>query len=238
MRAVVLAAGRGERLKSIISNVPKPMVRVGDRPILEQNIVWLKDSGIRDIYVNLHHLADAIRDYFGDGSRWAVNIKYSYEPQLLGTAGAVHKIARDFWKARSLSTFVVIYGDNLLSSFDLAKIIRFHSAKGGLGTVCLYYKDDVSISGVAVLDDDGRISRFVEKPRPDQEISHLVNTGIYVLEPEILEYIPDGFSDFGRDIFPKVLETDKRLYGVVLNSKLVAIDTPDLFKQVADVRTK
>lgn len=234
MRAIVLAAGKGERLKPIINNVPKPMIRVGDKPILEQNIVWLRDSGIRDIFVNLHYLPEAVRDYFGDGSRWGVSVEYSYEPELLGTAGAVRKIAYDYWRAKDLSTFVVIYGDNLLSSFDLTGIIRFHLAKGGLGTVCLYYKDDVSISGVAVLEEDGRISRFVEKPTPGRDISHLVNTGIYVFEPDILNYIPDGFSDFGRDIFPKILETDKRLYGIVMNSRLIAIDTPELFRQIAE----
>ena len=133
MRAIVLAAGKGERLKEVTSTIPKPMIKIMDKPILEHNINWLNRYGIKNIYINLHHLPNVIKDYFKDGKRWGVRITYSYEPELLGTAGAVRKIAEEYWqlrtdnyyssvaredlrdskKQKTKNTFVVVYGDNL-----------------------------------------------------------------------------------------------------------------------------
>ena len=232
MNAVILAAGKGTRLNSVINDIPKPMVKVGTKPILEQNIIWLRDNGIRNIYINLHQFPDSIRDYFDTGSNWDTDIKYSYEPELLGTSGAVNKIASDYWSTQSPeSAFIVVYGDNILSDFNLAEIIKFHNERKGLATICLFYRDDVSQSGIAVLDDNSRILRFIEKPTPEQCVSHLVNTGIYIMEPEILKYIPSGFSDFGRDIFPCLLEANETLYGIVSDKTVTAIDTPQLLQQ-------
>jgi NDP-sugar pyrophosphorylase family protein len=207
------------------------MVRIAGLPILERNIIWLRDSRINDIYVNLHHLPDIITDYFGSGSWWNVKITYSYEPVLLGTAGAVRKIASQFWDKKDTSAFLVIYGDNVLSDFDLPQITEFHSIKKGIGTICLYHKDNVSQSGVALLDNEDKIVDFLEKPQPSERTSHLVNTGIYILEHRILTYIPDGFSDFGHDIFPTVLNAKERLYGFISDRELIAVDTPELFRQ-------
>ncbi len=231
MKAIILAAGKGERLKEVVDYIPKPMVKIKGKSILEHNIEWLKSFGLKDIYVNLHHLPDVIKDHLGNGTQYGVNITYSYEKHLLGTAGAVKKIATEYWKKDPSDTFLVAYGDNLLSDFNLLQITEFHRAKKGIGTICLYHKDDVSQSGVAVLDGD-RIVDFIEKPEPSETTSHIVNTGIYVLEQRILKYIPDGFSDFGHDIFRTVLDAEERLYGFVSNRKLVAVDTPELLRQV------
>jgi len=232
MKAVVLAAGKGQRLKGFLHSTPKPMVEIDRKPILQHNLEWLKSFGITDIYVNLHHLSDCITRHFGDGSGWGVRITYSYEPQLLGTAGAVKKIARDFWKDKYDESFLVIYGDNLVSDFDLRRIIQFHNRKKGIATICLYRKpEEVSKSGVVILDENCKIARFVEKPLAGQIASDLVNTGIYILEPMFLKYIPDGCCDFGKDVFGRVLEAGQSLFGIVANSNLVAIDTPQLYKK-------
>jgi len=234
MKAIVLAAGKSERLKPVLNKLPKPMVKINGLPILEHNIVWLRNSGIDNIYINLHHLPDIITDYFGSGSQWNVKITYSYEPVLLGTAGAVRRIASQFWDKRNTSAFVVVYGDNLLPDFDLPQIIEFHLAKKGIGTVCLYHKEDVSQSGVAILDNEDRIIDFIEKPVPSETTSHLVNTGIYVLEQRILKYIPDGFSDFGHVVFPAVLKAEEKLYGCISDRELIAVDTPELFRRAVE----
>lgn len=231
MKTVVLAAGKGERIRGLINGVPKPMVEVNGKPILQQNIEWLARSGATDLYINLHHLPDVITNHFGDGRDWGVRITYSYEETLLGTAGAVRKIATDYWSPDDRSSFVVVYGDNLLSAFDLKGIVEFHEVRRGIGTICLHHREDVSHSGVAVLDEDARIVRFIEKPRPGEVAGHWVNAGLYVLEPCSLRYLPEGPSDFGRDIFRAMLKVGERLYGRTMNATLVAVDTPEMLAQ-------
>ena len=232
MKAIVLAAGKGERLRSVVRDVPKPMVPVNGKPILEQNIEWLRDAGVKELYINLHHLPEVIRSYFGDGGLWGVTIQYSYEEQLLGTGGAVRRISTDYWSVNDDSSFLVVYGDNLLTDIDLQAIITCHQSKKGVGTIGFHYREDVSQSGIAILDMDQRIERFIEKPGPAEEISCWVNAGVYVLEPAILRFIPAGTVDFGRDVFPAVLREGESLYGVCQKWKLTAIDTPDMFQQV------
>ena len=245
MKAIILAAGKGERLKGIVDAVPKPMVRIAGKPILQHNIELCRKHGITDLYVNLHHLPDRVVDYFGDGEQFGVSITYSYEETLLGTAGAVRRIADHFWKedrrpgsdgasTHDASTykplFLVIYGDNLLN-YDLKTIVSFHRARKGMGTIVFHRKDDVSQSGIALLGDGGRIVEFIEKPGPRERISNLVNAGLYVLEWDILTYIPPGLVvDFARDVFPCALSNGDALYGIEAQGSLIAIDTPDLFK--------
>jgi NDP-sugar pyrophosphorylase family protein len=238
IKAVVLAAGKGERLKAVLNAVPKPMVQMNGKPMLEHNIEWLRDYGIKDIYMNLHHLPDVIRDYFGAGERFGVRITYSYEDQLLGTAGAVRKIASEYWGDEASRAFLVVYGDNLLSGFDLAGLITFHEARDGVATICLYRKpEEVSKSGVVLLDSHSRVLKFLEKPRPWEVQSDLVNTGIYVLEPAILSYIAPGcLSDFGKDVFPAAIDAGESIFGLVANADLVAIDTPELYKKALGSR--
>lgn len=230
MKTVVLAAGKGERLRSIVKEVPKPMVKINGKPILEHNIELLRSYGIADIYINLHYLPDVIRNYFEDGKKWGVNITYSYEPEILGTAGAVKK----FEKYIRHNQFMVFYGDNCYN-YNLAEIIKFHNEKKGLGTIGVYEKEDVSQSGIVEMGSNNRVLRFIEKPKPHEVVSHLVNTGIYVFAPEIFRYIPERkFSDFGRDIFPKILKEGKNIYAMILKGKLTAIDTPEIYRQAME----
>jgi len=215
MKAIILAAGKGERLKEITQTIPKPMINFKGKPILEYNILLCKTFGITDIYINLHHLPEIIADYFGDGKKFAVNIHYSYEKELLGTAGAVKKIANDFGFQNqtfmqssihaSSEYFFVIYGDNY-SNFDLNLLLEKQKETKAICIIAFHYREDTLHSGIAEFDKKGRVLKFIEKPLPGESDSYWVNAGIYLLQLEILNYIPDGFSDFGKDIFPKILK--------------------------------
>ena len=226
MRALLLAAGQGTRLRPYTDRIPKPMMQIGGKPILEHNVESLSACGIKEVAINLHYCSDVIKDHFGDGAKWGVNIRYSYEESLRGTAGAL-KLIPDFFE----ETFILWYGDNLCH-LNLPKLVDFHNAKGGSGTIALHWREEVSQVGIADVDDDCRILRFLEKPSPDQVFSHWVNAGVYVLEPDILNHIPEGQNyDFGRHLFPKLLALDQKLYGYRMeeNEKFWLIDrTQDL----------
>jgi mannose-1-phosphate guanylyltransferase len=223
-KAMLLAAGQGTRLRPLTETVPKCMVALANKPVLEYNIEWLRRYGVVDLVINLFHLPDVVMDYFGDGSRWGVHITYSLESEMLGTAGGVRNVADLFD-----SPFFVWYGDNL-STCDLHNLYAFHRAKGGVATIALYYRKDPTASGIVGLDAQDRITRFLEKPRPEQVFSHWVNAGILLLEPQVLEAIPpDGSPDFGRDVFPALLAAGERIYGYRLTQEegLWWIDTAD-----------
>ena len=229
MKAMILAAGQGTRLRPLTDCIPKPMVLVAGKPILEHNLELLARHGIRDVLINLHHQPRTIVDHFGDGSRWGVHITYSFEPELLGTAGAVKRVQEQFD-----STFLVLYGDNL-TTCDLSRLVIFHRAKGGIATIALHYRDDPTASGIADLDDQDRIIQFVEKPEPEQIFSHWVSAGILVLEPEVLDVIPDGTpSDFGRDLFPSLLARGEAISGYRMSQgeHLWWIDTSEDLRRV------
>jgi mannose-1-phosphate guanylyltransferase len=223
MRVLLLAAGEGARLRPLTEKLPKPMIPIGGKPILEHNVESLACHGIHEIAINLHHCPDVVMNHFGNGSRFDVNITYSYEPELLGTAGAAKKLEYYFQE-----TFLVIYGDNLIDC-DLKRLFSFHDEHSGMVTIVLHHRDDVSNSGVVSIDAQDRVTRFVEKPKIDQISSHWVNAGILVLEPEVLQYIPPGIpSDFGKEILPYLLKEGKKLYGYRLKEgeKIWWIDTP------------
>ena len=229
MKAMILAAGQGTRLRPLTDHIPKPMVLVAGKPILEHNLELLTRHGISDVVINLHHQPQTIVDHFGDGSRWGVHITYSFEPELLGTAGAVKRVQEQFD-----STFLVLYGDNL-TTCDLTRLTVFHQAKGGIATIALHYRDDPTASGIATLDDRDRITRFVEKPMPHQIFSLWVNAGILVLEPEVLDVTPEGGpSDLGRDLFPSLLARGEAIYGYRMSQGeyLWWIDTPEDLQRV------
>lgn len=222
MKAMILAAGLGNRLKPLTDRIPKCMVTISGKPILEHNIEWLHQQNINELVINLYHLPNLIHEYFGDGSRWGVQITYSHETSILGTAGGIKKVADLFNE-----TFLVWYGDNL-STCNLNRLADFHRTKGGLATIALYQRDDVSQSGIVELDEHERIIRFLEKPKATQVFSHLVNAGIYILEPEILDFIPENRpADFSQDVFPALLSQNQAIFGYRMSGyeKLWWIDT-------------
>ena len=237
-RAMILAAGEGRRLRPLTEQVPKCMVPLGGRPLLEYTIERLRGFSVCDLIINVSYLPEAVQSYFGDGRQWGVRIAYSVEPKPLGTAGGVKKAAWFFD-----GPFFVWYGDNL-STCDLARLYRFHKAKGGLATIALHRRRDPTRSGIVGLDPHQRMVRFLEKPAKEKIFSRWVNSGIFVLEPRVLDLIPEeGAPDFGRDIFPALVAEGRPIYGYPFSARerLWWIDTPKdlrrLEKQAGRVQT-
>jgi len=202
------------------------MLPVGGRPILEHSIELLREHGIEDVAINVHYRPEAIVDYFGDGTDFGVTITYSWEERLLGSAGAAKRL-QDFLD----ETFVVIYGD-VLTDADLSELARVHSAQHAAATLALYEVEDPSRCGIVQLGPDGRVQRFVEKPRPELGIGNLANAGIYLLEPSVLDYVPSGEAfDFGYDLFPRLLGAGQPMYGCVTDRYVLDMGSPERYAQ-------
>ena len=224
---MILAAGGGTRLQPLTDTCAKPLLPVGDRPVLAHIVRWLSQHQVREIAVNLHHFPEAVVDYFGDGQAHGVSFHYSLEDELLGTAGALKPVA-DFLD----TTFVVVYGD-VLTNLDLAAMLAFHRARQAGLTLALYRVDDPARCGVVDVDAQGRIRQFVEKPDPANIFTDLANGGVYIVEPAVLEQIPAGqFYDFGHDLFPKLLGQGVPLYGYPIGEAyLIDMGTPETYAQ-------
>src|SRR4030095_1867806 len=202
MKAMVLAAGVGSRLDPLTTGVPKPLVPVVNRPIMEIILELLKRHGVSEIVSNLHHLPDQLLRYFGDGSRLGLKLSFHHEEDLSGDAGGV-RTCRAFLED---GTFLVLMGD-LLTDADLTAIVAEHKKKGALAPIGLKAVDDVSQFGVALINEEGFITGFQEKPAAADALSNLASTGIYVFDPEVFEHIPtEGFYGFGRQLFPSLLQ--------------------------------
>ena len=212
LKAVVMAGGEGSRLRPITSARPKPLVPVGNLPIMEHILGLVKRHGITEVVATLHFLADEIQNYFGDGSEFGVNLSYSIEDTPLGTAGSVKQaehLLRD-------GTFLIISGD-ALTDCDIDKALAFHRAKGSVATLVLYRVPNPLEFGVVITDDDGRVVRFLEKPSWSEVFSDTVNTGMYILEPEVFERMEKGKNyDWSQHIFPQLLRDGAPLYGYVM----------------------
>lgn len=210
MKAVIMAGGKGTRLRPLTSNQPKPMISIVNKPCMEHIVNLLKHHGFEEIVTTLGFMPEVIEDYFGDGSEWGVKIEHSIEEEPMGTAGSV-KLAEDKLTER----FVVVSGDALTDA-NLGKAVEFHEKNGAEATLVLQQVDDPSEFGIVVVDDDGKVERFLEKPDPEEVFSYTANTGIYVLEPGILDDIPAGEEyDFADDLFPKLLDEGRPVYGYV-----------------------
>lgn len=209
IRAMVMAAGAGTRLRPLTDETPKPMVPIANRPVLEYTIENLKRHGITDIILNLHHHPELIKAHFGSGERFGVRLEYSYEPRLMGTAGGVKKASAYFCD----STFLITSGDGL-TDIDFSELIRFHQKSKAVATMALSLVDTRFEYGVTLTQKGGRIQRFVEKPHWRDVFSNQVNTGIYVCEPEVLKAIPpQKLYDFGHHVWPTLLKKKKPLFG-------------------------
>lgn len=211
MRAVLMAGGSGTRLRPLTCDLPKPMVPILNRPIAEHIINLLKRHRINEVIATLHYLPDSMRDYFQDGSNFGIQMTYAVEEdQPLGTAGCVKNVAELLD-----STFLVISGDSI-TDFDLQAAIDFHRQKKSKATLILTRVPNPLEFGVVITDEDQRISRFLEKPSSSEIFSDTVNTGTYILEPEVLDYLPaNQESDFSKDLFPLLLEKGEPMYGYV-----------------------
>lgn len=228
MLAVILAAGEGRRLRPLTENVPKPMLRVAGRPILEHNVRLAVRYGIREIVINTHHCGEAISGYFRSGADFGARIEYSPEDPILGTAGALVPL-----RNRLSSTFLVVYGDNL-TTCNLDALLRFHGTKGGSATIAVYERENATAGGIVSMAPDGRVLRFQEKPARHEIFSSWVNAGIVVCEPDVFEEIPQGFSDFGKDVFPSMLAKHKKLFGYRMDStheRIWWVDSPEDYER-------
>jgi len=227
-KAMILAAGEGTRLRPLTLKTPKVLLPVGGIPLICHILNWLRRHGITQIAMNLHHLGDRIREFLGDGSRFAVRVIYSPEETLLGTAGGVRRMEGFFDE-----TFVVVYGD-VLADLDLRRVIGFHRDKNAVATLAAVEMSDPQGVGVMRVREDSRVIDFAEKPSTGAPRGNLVNGGIYVLEREVLEWIPrQGYCDFAYDVFPHLLDAGLPVCAYVLGSQdyLIDIGTPDKYRQ-------
>lgn len=213
MRAMVLAAGKGTRLFPLTGEVPKPMAPVVDTPIIHHIFDLLARHGVSEAHVNVHYLADALLEAYGEESRVnGMRVNLVREEELTGTAGGVKHLA-GVAEGSFDETFVVVSGD-ALTDVDIRGLVAFHKEKGALATVALHRVYDTSEFGVVEVDEECNILGFQEKPDPKEAISTLASAGVYVLEPEALSYIPENtFFDFANDVFPRLLEAGERFVG-------------------------
>ncbi len=213
MKAVVMAGGEGSRLRPLTSNRPKPMVPICNRPIMEHIVALLAKHGCDEIISTLYYLGDEISSHFADGFDFGVKMHYSAETAPLGTAGSVKKAEAFLCDG----TFVIVSGD-ALTDCDLTKAIEFHRSRSSLATLILHHVRTPLDFGVVVTDETGRITRFVEQPNWSEVISDTVNTGMYILEPEVLSFMDrDQVYDWSGDIFPRLLELNLPMYGYIMD---------------------
>jgi NDP-sugar pyrophosphorylase family protein len=228
MRVMIMAAGEGTRLRPLTQNFPKAMAPVVNIPTIERLIDNLKSQELEEIIINLYFGAERIEEHLKDGKRFGVDISYSKEEVLMGTAGGVRNASWFFQD----KTFLVTSGDGV-TTFNFRDIIKFHKEKGGIATIGLIPVEDVTQYGVVVLNEDQRIVQFQEKPKQEEALSNLVNSGIYVFEPEIFEYIPkDQEYDFGKQVFPDLLKKGIPFYGFKSDAYWNDIGTIDVYRQV------
>lgn len=245
MKAMILAAGKGTRVRPITYTIPKPLIPILQKPVMEFLLELLRQHGFDQIMVNVSHLAHEIEGYFRDGQRFGVNIGYSFEGRIvegklvgeaLGSAGGIKKI-QDF-NAFFDDTFVVMCGDALID-LDLTKALKYHRDKGAIATVITKSvpKKNVSSYGVVVTDPDGKIQSFQEKPSVEEALSTEINTGIYIFEPEIIDYIPPNQKyDIGAELFPKLVEMKAPFYAVSMDFEWVDIGkVPDYWRAIRGV---
>ncbi|MGZ8739796.1 MAG: sugar phosphate nucleotidyltransferase [Gaiellaceae bacterium] len=226
MKAVVMAGGEGNRLRPLTSNQPKPMVPVVGKPCMEHILELLREHGMNEVIVTVAFLPQAIRSYFGEGETLGMQIGYSVEESPLGTAGSVRLTAKQLDE-----TFLVISGD-ALCDVDLSALVAFHKEKGAAVTIGLKSVENPLEFGIVVTDEEGRIERFLEKPSWGQVFSDTINTGIYVMEPEVLKHVPtDRPYDFSKELFPYLLEMGRPLYGYVMDGYWQDIGNLDQFRQ-------
>jgi mannose-1-phosphate guanylyltransferase len=245
MKAMILAAGKGTRVRPITHIVPKPMIPILQKPVMEFLLELLREHGFTEIMVNVSHLAEEIENYFRDGQRFGVEIAYSFEGRIedgqligdaLGSAGGLKKI-QTFQRFFD-DTFVVLCGDALID-LDLSEAVRRHKAKGAMASLITKRvpREQVSSYGVVVTDNNGRVLSFQEKPAVDEAASDMINTGIYIFEPEVLDYVPDGVPfDIGSDLFPRLVADDAAFYALPMEFEWVDIGkVPDYWQAIRSV---
>jgi mannose-1-phosphate guanylyltransferase/phosphomannomutase len=222
-----MAGGQGTRLRPLTSNQPKPMLPIVGRPMMEHVLTLLRDHGFTEVVATVQFLASVVRTYFGDGSDLGLSLAYATENEPLGTAGSV-KNAEHFLD----DTFLVMSGDHV-TDLDLSAAAAFHKERGAAATVILRHAEDPLEFGIVIADEQGRVDRFLEKPGWGEVFSDTINTGIYVLEPEVLEYVPPGEEfDFAKHLFPLLLDKGLPLFGFVADGYWADVGHLDAYLEV------
>jgi mannose-1-phosphate guanylyltransferase len=242
MKAMILAAGKGTRVRPITHTIPKPLIPILQKPVMEFLLELLREHGFDEIIVNVSHLADQIENYFRDGQRFGVQIAYSFEGSIkdgelvgeaIGSAAGIRKI-QDFNPFFD-DTFIVLCGDALID-LDLTAAVRWHREKGSIATIVTKSvpRESVSSYGVVVTDENGLIQTFQEKPSVEEALSTKINTGIYIFEPEVIDYIPPNrVYDIGSELFPKLVEIGAPFYAVDMDFEWVDIGkVPDYWQAI------
>ncbi|MBD1814192.1 nucleotidyltransferase family protein [Microcoleus vaginatus] len=245
MKAMILAAGKGTRVRPITQTIPKPMIPILQKPVMEFLVELLRQHGFDEIMVNVSHLADVIENYFRDGQKFGVQIGYSFEGRIedgemigeaLGSAGGMKRI-QDFSPFFD-DTFVVLCGDALID-LDLTAAVKWHREKGAIATIVMKSvpRDEVPSYGVVVTDESGKVKAFQEKPSVEEALSTDINTGIYIFEPEIFKYIPSGEEyDIGSQLFPALVAEGAPFYGISMDFEWVDIGkVPDYWRAIQSV---
>ncbi|SBO44851.1 NDP-sugar synthase [Cyanobium sp. NIES-981] len=245
MKAMILAAGKGTRVRPITHTIPKPMIPILQKPVMEFLLELLRQHGFTEIMVNVSHLAEEIENYFRDGQRFGVEIAYSFEGRIedgeligdaIGSAGGLKKIQN--FQTFFDDTFVVLCGDALID-LDLTEAVRRHREKGAMASLITKRvpPDQVSSYGVVVTDADGRVRSFQEKPSVAEAASDMINTGIYIFEPEVLDFIPSNVPfDIGSDLFPKLVAAGAPFYALPMEFEWVDIGkVPDYWQAIRSV---
>lgn len=245
MKAMILAAGKGTRVRPITYTIPKPLIPILEKPVMEFLLELLRQHGFDQIMVNVSHLANEIENYFRDGQKFGVQIAYSFEGRIvdgvlvgeaIGSAGGMRRI-QDFSPFFD-DTFVVLCGDALID-LDLSAAVKWHKSKGSIATVIMKSvpREEVSSYGIVVTDESGRVKAFQEKPKVEEALSTNISTGIYIFEPEVLKYIPSGQTfDIGSELFPKLVQMGAPFYGLVMDFEWVDIGkVPDYWHAIRAV---
>ncbi len=221
--AIVLSAGLGTRMRPMTERTPKVLFDVGGEPLLFHTLRLLARSGVRRVGINLHHLGDRIKSAAGNGEEFGVEIVYSEEPSLLGSAGAVRAL-----KHAIDGRFAVLYGD-VLTNVDLRELDAFHTEHDATMTLALTRAEDPTRCGVVETTREARVASFIEKPRHAPRDAD-VSAGVYVCEPRVIDAIPDGVSDFGTDVIPALIDRGERVFGMRTNAYFQDIGTPEGYR--------
>jgi len=231
MKAVILSAGLGTRMQSEFPGIPKVMLPIDGKPILEHHVRNLKKFGFDEFYINLHYFPEVIKNYFGDGKKWGVEIIYSFEPEILGTSGALVN-----FKKYLTQTFVVLYGD-VYTTLDFQKFLGFHKRKKSKATLLVHTTDHSEDSDLVKIDEEGKIIKLYLKPHPKPATdTSLSSAAIYILEPEILKFLPtETPSDFMRDLFQRLLKKKIEMYGYQSEEFTKDVGTPERYETVKRV---
>jgi mannose-1-phosphate guanylyltransferase len=230
MQALILAGGKGTRLRPLTVYTPKPIVPICNRPFLLYQIDTLRRAGITDITLSLSYQPNKIEQLLGDGSDHGVKLKYTVEPQPMGTAGA-YKFAEDLIREPT-----VVFNGDILTDLDLKAVIREHNERKATATIVLTPVKDPTTYGVVETEKDGRVRRFLEKPKVEEITSNNINAGTYVLEPKVLDYLPKGENySFEYGLFPDLLKRGEAFYAhIPTRTYWIDIGTPERYLQVHD----